>query len=195
MKAIRSLGRILLPAGLVFLAACQTVPGTKTTEPAAPAEETVTQAAEQGAPVAVFLADTVNQPGWTPVQIQSSTLYVNPQPVLTRDDLAAVEAGVTQEGEGLLALNLNNVGQKKVSDITAQNPNKRLALVVGRTMLAAPNYTTPVTTDRLIFAVGTEQNARAAAAAIAGVDESGNPIAPPADAQGGASGTAAPAGN
>lgn len=187
MNVTRLLGRILLPASLVFLAACQTTPGTQTTqaEPAAPAETSV-QAAEQGAPVAVFLADTVSQSGWTPVQIQSGTLYVNPQPIITRDDLVGVQAGTNQEGTGLLALALNNVGQKKVTDITTQNPNKRLALVVGRTMLAAPSFTTPVTTDQLVFAVGTEQNATAAARAIAGVDEQGNPIAPAAAQSGSA---------
>lgn len=194
MNAVRTLGRILLPASFVLLAACQTVPGTKTTEPEpqAPADTSV-QASSQGAPVAVFLADTVSQQGWTPVQIQSGTLYVNPQPVITRDDLVGVQAGRSQDGKGLLALGLNNVGQKKINDITTQNPNKRLALVVGRTMLAAPSFTTPVDTDQLVFAVGTEQNAAAAARAIAGVDEDGNPIAPSTE-QGAATGSQAPAG-
>ncbi|WP_397473046.1 SecDF P1 head subdomain-containing protein [Pusillimonas sp.] len=194
MNAVRTLGRILLPASLVFLAACQTMPGTQTTEatPEAPAETSM-QASGQGAPVAVFLADTVNQQGWTPVQIQSGTLYVNPQPVVTRDDLVGVQAGTSQDGNGLLALALNNMGQKKITDITTQNPNKRLALVVGRTMLAAPSFTTPVDTDQLVFAVGTEQNATAAARAIAGVDENGNPIEAPAGEEGGQVGGQAPA--
>src|SRR5690554_289473 len=179
MNAVRTLGRILLPASLVFLAACQTMPGTQTTEatPEAPAETSM-QASGQGAPVAVFLADTVNQQGWTPVQIQSGTLYVNPQPIVTRDDLVGVQAGTNKEGAGLLALGLNNVGQSKITNITTQNPNKRLALVVGRTMLAAPSYTTPVKTEQLVFAVGTEANASAAARAIAGVDANGNPLSP-----------------
>src|SRR5690606_11534676 len=175
-------------ASLVFLAACQTTPGTQTTKatPEAPADTSMQQASSQGAPVAVFLADTVSQQGWTPVQIQSGTLYVNPQPVITRDDLVGVQAGTSQEGTGLLALGLNNVGQKKVTDITTQNPNKRLALVVGRTMLAVPSFTTLVTTEQLVFAVGTEDNATAAARAIAGVDEDGNPVASPANTEPGA---------
>lgn len=179
MKLSRSIGRFLLPASFVLLAACQTPPSQQVTEaePAPPAD-TTTEAASQGAPVAVFLADTVSQQGWTPVQIQAGTLYVNPQPVITRDDLTGVQAGASQDGSGLLALALNNVGQKKVTDITTQNPNKRLALVVGRTMLAAPSFTTPVNTDQLVFAVGSEENATAAARAIAGVDAQGNPIAP-----------------
>jgi len=201
MKVVRTVGRLIVPASLVLLAACQSMPGkqTKVAEPEKPAETSM-QATSQGAPVAVFLADTANQQGWTAVQIQSGTLYVNPQPVITREDLVGVQAGTNKEGEGLLALSLNDAGQKKVGDITTSNPNKRLALVVGRTMLAAPSYTTPVRSNQLVFAVGTEQNATAAARAIAGVDESGAPAsnsaAPGASAPrgpaGGNGGTGAP---
>lgn len=171
MKIMRVMTRIIAPASLVLLAACQTMPGKEKT---AAQPETTLQASKAGAPVAVFLADTKSQQGWTPVQIQSGTLYVNPQPVVTRDDLVGIRAGTNKQGEGLLALALNEGGQKKVASITQHNPNKRLALVVGRTMLAAPGYTTQVTSDQLVFAVGSEANATAAARAIAGVD------APPA---------------
>jgi preprotein translocase subunit SecD len=125
--------------------------------------------------------------GWTPVAIHSGTLYVNPQPVITRDDLSGIQAGSNKQGEGLLALQLNDAGKAKIADVTTKNPNKRLALVVGRTMMAAPSFTTPVTTGHLIFAVGTEQNATAAARAVAGVDENGatSPTTSPAQSSGG----------
>lgn len=177
------LSRVLLVLGIAALAACQNVghkgapvqadigqagqPGAQ--EPAtAPAG---TPVAAQGASVAVFLADTIQQDGWTPIQIQSGTLYVNPQPVLTREDVVGVKAGTSQEGDGLLALALSEAGARKVQGITLSHPNKRLALVVGRTMLAAPAYNEPVTTDQLVFVVGTEKNASAAARAIAGVED------------------------
>ncbi len=210
MKTVRTLSRILVPASLVLLAACQTPPGKKaastsaapdatastvTGSPSTPQPDSTIQAQRQGAPVAVFLADTTLQTGWTPVNIQSGTLYVNPQPIITREDLSGVQAGSNKQGEGLLALQLNEAGQSKIVDATTKNPNKRLALVVGRTMLAAPNYTTPVTTGHLIFAVGTEQNATAAARAIAGAPPEGEAGSSPAAAPGasGASGGAAPA--
>jgi len=126
-------------------------------------------AQEQGTPVAVYLADTVEQAGWTPVDIQSSMLYVNPEPSITRGDLTGVQAGTNREGEGLLALELTPEAAQRLTDLTTRNPNKRLALVVGRTMLAAPGYRSPVTTNQLILAVGTEENATAAARAIAGM--------------------------
>lgn len=180
MKTVRTLGRIIMPASLLFLAACQSVPTDNTTAATSqtpgvstPQPETGTQAQSQGAPVAVFLADTKNQAGWTPVSLQTGTLYVNPQPVLTRADLTGIQAGSNKTGEGLLALELNDAGKRKVADITTKNPNMRLALVVGRTMMAAPGYTTPVTSGQLVFAVGTEQNATAAARAIAGQPDNG----------------------
>jgi preprotein translocase subunit SecD len=182
MKTVRLLGRVLVPASLVLLAACQSLPGSKSTTAQSTAPETTAaapgqKASQEGAVVAIFLADTVAQTGWTSVQIPSGALYVNPQPILTRGDFTGVKAGTNKQGEGLLALDLNEGGKKKVVDVTTQNPNKRLALVVGHTMLAAPGYSTPVTSSQLVFAVGTEQNATAAARAIAGVDQSA-PAAP-----------------
>ncbi|NYT85814.1 SecDF P1 head subdomain-containing protein [Pollutimonas harenae] len=174
MKTVGTLGRILVPLSLVLLAACQNMPGKKTTETAnAPEPETSIQAQQQGAPVAVFLADTVEQSGWTSVNVQGGSLFVNPQPIVTRADLSGIQAGANKDGEGLLALELNDAGKAKVAKATTDHPNKRLALVVGRTMLAAPGYSSPVTTGQLVFAVGTEQNATAAARAIAGAPPEG----------------------
>tara|TARA_R110000850_G_scaffold276757_2_gene420011 strand:- start:48334 stop:48945 length:612 start_codon:yes stop_codon:yes gene_type:complete len=194
MKTVQKLGRLVLPLSLLALAACQTMPGDSTStqpsttpsttapEPGSAASQEQSealQAARQGAPVAVFLADTQEQAGWRAVQIQSGTLYINPQPVITREDLVDVRAGTSRQGDGLLALGLSELGRKKVENITAANPNKRLALVVGRTMLAAPGYSTQVSTDQLVFGVGSEANATAAARAIAGA-QGGEESNPPA---------------
>ncbi|MBC7204443.1 MAG: hypothetical protein H5U29_13205, partial [Pusillimonas sp.] len=144
MKTVQQLGRLVLPLSLLALAACQTMPGdTTSTQPSATPSTTAPEpdssasqarpealeAARQGAPVAVFLADTEEQAGWRAVQIQSGTLYINPQPVITRGDLVDVRAGSSRQGDGLLALGLSEQGRKKVESITAANPNKRLALV------------------------------------------------------------------
>lgn len=186
MKAARTLRRVIAPLGLVFLAACQTAPKTDTaassaaspgpasgqSQPATPAPAPAEQ--RQGVPVAVYVADTQKQDGWQPIEITSGILYVNPEPVLTREHLSGVQAGANAQGAGLLALELNEEGRQQVTRITARYPNKRLALVVGNTMLAAPGYSTPVTTSQLIFGVGSEQNALLAARAIAGLPEDGS---------------------
>jgi len=194
MNVTRILTRSSLALAVLALAACQTAPVQQeaATQPADPAiagpaaptpgqPETVQPAAESGAPVAVFLADMTQQDGWREVPVGSdATLYLDPQPVITRDDLTGVQAGANPEGQGLLALMLSDEARARVQDLTARHPNKRLALVVGRTLMAAPGYSEPVASGQLIFPVGTEANATAAARAIAGVDDSGAPLPPSA---------------
>lgn len=184
MTTFRMLGRGAIFASLVLLAACQSLPGKKNAPEAAqppaktsPAPESsqaakpeTLQPTNHGALVAVYLADTQMQTGWAVVKLKSGTLYVNPEPVITRADLSNIRAGASKDGVGLLALGLNDAGQAKVLHVTTQNPNKRLALVVGHTMLSAPTYTVPIASDQLVFPVGTEDNATAAARAIAGED-------------------------
>ena len=196
MKITRTLTRSTLALGLLALAACQTAPVQQssapqpadtavagTSAPAAPLPETVEPAAEQGAPVAVLLADLVEHEGWRQVQVGSnSSLYLDPRPIVIRDDLTGIQAGANQQGQGLLALMLSDDAKRRVEEITTRNPNKRLALVVGSTLMAAPSFSEPVSTGQLIFPVGTEANATAAARAIAGVDANNQPLTPSAPA-------------
>ena len=191
MNVTRILTRSSLAIAVAALAACQTAPVQQdaATEPAtsaasqtpgSPTQPQLQEAVGQGAPVAVFLADTVQQQGWRAIQVGAdSTLYLEPQPLVTRDDLTGIQAGANQQGVGLLALMLNDDARNRVQSVTTQSPNRRLALVVGSTLMAAPSYTDPVSTGQLIFPVGTEDNATAAARAIAGVDETGVPLAAP----------------
>ena len=201
MNVTRVLTRSALALSVLALAACQTAPEQEVaatqpsastapgTPPSTPSQPPLEQAAEQGAAVAVFLADMTDQQGWRPVQVGTdTTLYLNPQPVVTREDLTGVQAGSNREGVGLLALMLSDDAKNRIQDLTTRNPNKRLALVVGTTLMAAPSYNTPVETGQLIFPVGTEENATAAARAIAGVDSTGAPGAMPAAGAGSSSG-------
>lgn len=194
MKITRTLTRSALAAALLTLAACQTAPvqqdaATQKSEPApgastapqTPQPEIMQSAAEQGAPVAVLLADLVQHEGWREVQVGAgSTIYLDPSPIVVRGDLTGVQAGANKQGQGLLALMLSDDAQRRVQDVTSRNPNKRLALVVGSTLMAAPSFSEPVSSGQLIFPVGTEDNATAAARAIAGVGEDGQPVAPSA---------------
>ncbi|EJC65396.1 hypothetical protein QWA_01020 [Alcaligenes faecalis subsp. faecalis NCIB 8687] len=181
MMTLRTLARILAPVGLLALAACQTVQekpsdaaGTSSTATQAPstsAQQAPAQAGaeQQAAPVQIFLADTQEQAGWARVDVQpNGVLFVNPRAVVVREDLVGVQAGTNDSKEGLLALDLTPEAAQRLLQVTTQFPKKRLALVVGDTMLAAPAYGSPVKDGRLIFMVGTEANALAAARAIAG---------------------------
>lgn len=198
MSFFYSIVRTLAMVSVVALAACQTTPSSDTTADATTGAATETSASTatdevaqpgalsgadepasqeamaDGAPVAIFIADMKEQSGWHPIQIDTGNLYVNPQPVVTREDLTGVQAGSNDDGEGLLALVLHPTARERVVQATTQNPDMRLALIVGRTLLSAPGYSGPVDTEYLIFGVGTEENAMAVARAIAGVsDENG----------------------
>lgn len=181
------MSRTLAPVGLLALAACQTVPqksdadaastpvtpATTATAPAAPAQQpqagSQDQNAQQMSPVLIFLADTQPQEGWVEVQIgENSNLYLQPEAFLALEDFVGVEAGRSEAGDGLLALDMSDQAMATVTKVTTENPTKRLALVVDGTLLAVPGYSEPISSNRLVFMVGTEQNALTAARIIAG---------------------------
>ncbi|MCQ9616177.1 hypothetical protein L1889_05240 [Paenalcaligenes niemegkensis] len=183
MHSKRWISRIFAPIGLVALAACQTVPqdsdsaaqsaatAPAQTETAATPATGQTAPAEQVAPVLIFLADTEPQTDWVEVDIEpDGKLYVQPEAFLGIEDLTGVEAGRSEAGDGLLALDLNEQAAGTLTRVTSQNINKRLALVVNGTMLAVPGFSEPISGGRLVFMVGSEENALTAARIIAGED-------------------------
>ncbi|MGG4603446.1 hypothetical protein ACLPHM_01505 [Paenalcaligenes sp. Me131] len=183
MSAKLWMSRTLAPIGLLALAACQTVPQKTDADAASTtaAPTTATAPAQQPAgaqdqnaqqmlsPVLVFLADTKPQEGWAEVQVgENSSLYLEPEAFLALEDFTGVEAGRSEAGEGLLALDMSEQAIANVTRVTSANPGKRLALVVDGTLLAVPGYSEPITSGRLVFMVGSEQNAVTAARIIAG---------------------------
>ena len=194
MKSIGTLGRILVPFSLLLLAACQNMPGKNTTTQAqnAPATEAAQSAQtapaqgqqQQGAPVGVYLVDTVQQADWATVNTQNGAYYVNPQPILTRASLTNVQAGSNKEGEGLVALEFNEEGQKKLAQVSMQNPNKRIALVVGNNLITIRDYKAPLMANPLYFMVGSRENALAIGRAIIGTPAPAEQGAAPATQNG-----------
>ena len=181
MLKLKTLSRLLAPVALLTLAACQTMPSSgdaSKTSPTTPAGVEQTQPTEPRAqapeaqmsePLLVFLADTAPQGNWVEVDIDgSNSLYMEPEPFLTRNDLESVEAGASNEGDGLLALTLKPDAAQRLASVTQNNPGKRLALVVDGTLLAIPGYSEPIDEGRLVFMVGTKDNAVTAAQIIAG---------------------------
>lgn len=184
MPKLKTLSRFLAPMALLALAACQTplsgdggaaapttTPGVAQTDRAEPSVQA--PEAQMAEPMLVFLADVNPQSNWVEVDIDgTNTLYMEPEPFLTRNDLASIEAGTSAEGDGLLALTLKEDAALRLTAITQNNPGKRLALVVDGTLLAIPGYSEPIDEGRLVFMVGTKENAITAAEIIAGQDAS-----------------------
>jgi len=203
MKLAKGLGRTVAAFSILTLMACQTTPQDATPHDATPSEEVpvestereqpattapvepgtqtgqTTEAAEQEAeysPMMVFLADFEPVDGWAEVVLdEDSTLYIQPEPSFTRDDLMSVETYSSESGEGLLALMLTDPARQRLEDITTQNPGRRLALAVDGTLLAVPRYSEPLTNGQLVFMVGSVENAQTAAQIIAGDDGRATP--------------------
>lgn len=168
----------------LVLAACQPLPvqpssqGPQTTAEA-PGETRSAQAIQadhEALDLRIFLAGATPTPGWVPVNLNpQGMLYVMTEPVITRRDLIGIQSAVDDEsGDGILIVALSDAGFAKIRAATAAHPGLRLALVVGRTMLAAPGYTAPISEKQLAFRVGSRENADKAARAVAGV---GDPVA------------------
>lgn len=189
MPKIKTLSRFLAPVALLALAACQTTqqPGsseTSSVSPQAPASaehsstqtpQTSSSATEASEPLLIFLADSKPQADWAEVQIDANnTLFLQPEAFITRADLESVEAGASETGEGLLALTLNSAATQRLAQVTQNNLGKRLALVVDGTLLSIPGFSEPVKEGRLVFMVGSRENAMTAAQIIAGENATPN---------------------
>ncbi|HLR81759.1 MAG TPA: hypothetical protein VK051_01355 [Paenalcaligenes sp.] len=197
MRLAKGLGRSLAAFSVLTLMACQTTPQDAAPADEAPAETTeqqpaTTAPAQPGAPTGqdtdatdqqaeyspmmVFLADFEPVDNWAEVVLdEETTLYLQPEPSFTRDDLMSVETYSSDSGEGLLALMLTDAARQRLENITTENPDRRLALAVDGTLLAVPRYSEPLTNGQLVFMVGTVENAQTAAQIIAGDDGTATP--------------------
>ncbi|ARP92015.1 preprotein translocase subunit SecD [Bordetella genomosp. 9] len=189
--------RTLAPAMLmatVVLAGCQTA-GNKAakgtageqgaaTPPAATAPS-APQAAPAAASVGFYVAQTEPGTGLTQVKLTDTTVYVQPNPVLTRADLTEAAALVDRQGNNFVGLRFSPEGARKLSQISAQNVGKLLVLVINGQLVAAPRIAEPLNRGVLAFSVDTAQTANEIAARVRG----DAPAASTAPAQ---SGTAAP---
>lgn len=197
MRLAKGLGRSLAAFSVLTLMACQTTPQDAAPADEAPAETTEQQPAttapvQPGAPTGqdtdatdqqaeyspmmVFLADFEPVDDWAEVVLdEETTLYLQPEPSFTRDDLMSVETYSSDSGEGLLALMLTDAARQRLENITTENPDRRLALAVDGTLLAVPRYSEPLTNGQLVFMVGTVENAQTAAQIIAGDDGTATP--------------------
>lgn len=184
------LGRVLVALGGfgvgLILGGCQPLPlqpaqGVQATEAPAPVvsqtqKGPITQTAQvnhHALDLRIFLASELPMPGWIPVNLSpQGVLYVMTEPVITRRDLTGIQSAVDDKtGEGILIVALSDAGFAKIHAATAAHPGLRLALVVNKTMLAAPGYAAPISKKQLAFHVGSRENADKAARAVAGVED------------------------
>lgn len=172
---IRNVAPALIALTLV-LTGCKTIP-TKSDEstPATSAAKT-----EQPAAVAVvelYIAQTQAVPGLTEVRLADGILYMQKQPVLTRNDLTEAAALVDAQGRHFVGLRFSEGGARKLAEVSGQNIGKMLALIIDRNLVAAPRINEPLNRGVLAFSVPTAAAATDIAARIRGEVSAAAPVA------------------
>lgn len=158
---------IMACIAMLGLTGCQTF--TTDNNSTANAPTTVNQTASN---LRLFLADKQAHPGWDKVDIRpSGVLYVDTNnAILDRSDLDWIQSAHDNHNNGILVLFLKTEAQQRLLQQTQLNKNKYLALVVGQTMLAAPQFKQAINQNQLAFEVGSIRNAELAAKTVAGVE-------------------------
>jgi preprotein translocase subunit SecD len=77
------------------------------------------------------------QPGFERFTLNDEIVYLDPQPVLTDEDVTLLESTVRDDGL-LLELHLTDAARARLSDYTRQNMGTRLALVLDAEIRSAP---------------------------------------------------------
>lgn len=160
----------ILAAALVALAGCQTAPQKESTPPATgpsePAPATPTPYSNSS--VQLYVAQRNAEPGLTEVKMSDGSLYLQSPPVLTRQDLTEASALVDRQGRNFVGLRFTEGGARKLYAASTQNVGQRLALVLGRDLVAAPQIAEPLNRGLIVFAVDSAQTAADIVARIRG---------------------------
>ncbi|WP_397475467.1 SecDF P1 head subdomain-containing protein [Pusillimonas sp.] len=125
---------------VTILAACQPL-GVNSQNTQAQNAIPLPQQQAQSAPSVLFLI-AQNQPAQNLQKVDLSktqSIYVLPNAVLTRNDLARVEsAAIGQDKQAFVVFTFNQAGTQKLAALSEQNIGKSLALVINGTLVAVP---------------------------------------------------------
>ncbi|MFT0545818.1 SecDF P1 head subdomain-containing protein [Allopusillimonas ginsengisoli] len=161
-----------LIATAVLLAGCET---TAPAQKAAAANNAAVAAAQpaasqQARATQVFfrLAQTESASGLSELRLSDGSLWVLPQPVLSRADLASVEPLQTEKGQALVRFGFNQTGARKLSELSRRYQGKLLVLTIADNLVAVPRMREPLTQGAMVVTVASSEQAMAIARAIGG---------------------------
>lgn len=164
-----------LIATAVLLAGCQTTAPPQKAAAAnnatvAAAQPAVSQHAQQQQATQVLfrLAQTELATGLSELRLSDGSLWVLPQPVLSRADLASVEPLQTEQGQALVRFGFNQDGARKLSELSRRYQGKLLVLTVADKLVAVPRISEPLTQGAMVVSVASSEQAMAIARAIGG---------------------------
>lgn len=164
-----------LIATAVLLAGCETTaPAQKAaaannaTVAAAQTAASPQQQQQQATQVFFRLAQTESAEGLSELQLSDGSLWVLPQPVLSRADLASVEPLQTKQGQALVRFGFNQEGARKLSELSRRYQGKLMVVTIADNLVAVPRISEPLTQGAMVVAVANSEQAMAIARAVAG---------------------------
>ncbi|OZI74835.1 SecDF P1 head subdomain-containing protein [Bordetella genomosp. 12] len=168
----------LVPAmiALLILGGCQNVPSGKAATAASPASQAAAApaagsapAASQRSPAVDFrLAQTKAGPNLTEVKLANGSVWVTPQPVLTRADLTAVAPVRDDKGNTYVRFDFTPQGAQRLAEVTRKNVGRLLFLTVNNDIAAIPQISDPALKGTLLVRTVDENQALQLAKAVAG---------------------------
>lgn len=166
----RTLFIAIMTTAAAVMAGCQT---TGPAQRAAAASNAVAEApqqafAQQPTEVLFRLAQPEQAQGLSELRLSDGSLWVLPQPVLSRADLTSVEPVQSQQGQAFVRFGFNQEGARKLSELSRRFQGKLLVLTVADNLVAVPRLSEPLTQGAMVVAVSSGEEAMAIARAIAG---------------------------
>lgn len=161
----------VLMATVVALAGCQTAgpaqQAATTAHAANSAQQQGARESRQQAQVFFWLAQAEEGKGLSELRLSSGSIWVLPQPVLSRGDLSSVEPIQTKQGKAYVRFGFTQEGARKLSTLSRRFQGKLLVLAVDNKLVAAPRIGKPLTQGEMVIGVASGQQAVAIASAIA----------------------------
>ncbi|HWK60588.1 MAG TPA: preprotein translocase subunit SecD [Eoetvoesiella sp.] len=161
----------VLAAMAVALAGCQAAGPAQRAATEGNAENTVRQPGARQprhrAEVFFRLAQAKEAKGLSELRLSGGSIWVLPQPVLSRADLSSVEPIQTQQGRAFVRFGFTQEGARKLQALSRRFPGKLLVLTIDNDLVAAPRIGKPLTQGEMVVGVASGKQAMAIARAIA----------------------------
>ena len=102
-------------------------------------------------------------PGWERMEFDNHPVWVSPTVSLTAADIARTQLRTDQDGRTFIGVVFTEPGAKKMRDLSAEQMNKLIAMVLDGKVIFAPKIRSQINTDAVI--TGSGPNGLSAAAA------------------------------
>ena len=168
------LRRWLAQAGVVLvsalLASCHTMQPQQLPQPQQPQPQQNTQAAPPPAPAQIdrasqylpvdfYLAQQKSANGLVRLKLGKNEVWVAPQPVMTRADLASVQPRRGAKGQPFVRFTFSSEGARKFEQITTRYHGKIMVISIGKTVIDVLLLDAVVTNGTLDVMTRTDQEA------------------------------------